>query len=396
MITGSNIICIIVTEISFSRRSEINSKPVHSSVGDLKIVADANLVLLEDTFGKHGTITRIPGREIRNDHVRNADVLLLRSVTWANEGLLEGSRVTFVGTATIGTDHLDIPYLANRGIKWASAPGCNADAASQYTLAMMWLACERLGRDIRNESVGIIGHGNVGTRLHRLLDVLEIPSVACDPPLARQGTEGLVSMQEVLAQPIVSVHVPLTVSGPFPTWHMINSTILQQMQGGALLVNTSRGDVTNGDALLAALKHGDIHAALDVWPGEPELDRNLLAATTASSPHVAGYSIEGKRSGSLMIYRAFRNWLELQDDWNPPDQEKPLETVLDPNHDPVGRMLELCCGVGSDDLALRQSSSNFDGLRKNYRLRRDFSGWKISAAAAGGQARTLLDHLGFQ
>ena len=184
----------------------------------MDMVADKNLALLDRTFGRHGAIHRVPGREIRPGHVRDADVLLLRSVTRANRDLLADSRVKFIGTATIGTDHLDIPFLEERGIRWASAPGCNADAAAQYSLAMAWLACRRTGKDLRDLSVGIIGRGNVGSRLQHLLNALDIPSVACDPPLQEAGEQGLVDAGTALSQPVVSLHVPLTRDGPCPTF----------------------------------------------------------------------------------------------------------------------------------------------------------------------------------
>ena len=274
----------------------------------MDIVADTNFALLDEFFARHGQIRRIPGREIRAENVRNADVLLLRSITRANAALLEGSNVQFVGTATIGTDHLDLDYLAERQIKWASAPGCNADAAAQYALAMAWLGCQRCGTDLRDLAVGIIGRGNVGSRLQALLNVLEIPSVACDPPLAELGEPGLVDLESALDQPVISMHVPLTHKRPYPTFRMLDARRLSLLPDGALLVNSSRGDVLDGNDLLQELESGRIHAALDVWPEEPELDLHLLDKTLLGTPHIAGYSQQGKQNGSLMIYRAFCEW----------------------------------------------------------------------------------------
>lgn len=344
----------------------------------MKIIADSNLALLDKTFAGHGEILRIPGRDIQPKHLHEADVLLVRSISRVNKGLLAGSGVRFVGSATIGTDHLDTEWLDSNGIAWASAPGCNAVAASQYTLAMILLACERLGRQPDKQSVGIIGHGNVGSRLHQLLVMMGITCVSCDPPLQESGTRGLVSMTEALAQDVVSLHVPLTRDGPCPSYQMINQNSLEAMPKGALLVNSARGDVSHGDALLDSLQKGRIHAALDVWPGEPGIETDLLDATVLASPHVAGYSVEGKQNGTMQIYDAFCRWLGTE----PPvalnrSREKPIESIKDAND--LAGSITRSCDVAADDSAIRQLmglapaevATGFDQLRKTYRLRHD-------------------------
>jgi erythronate-4-phosphate dehydrogenase len=342
----------------------------------MRIVADTNLVFLDETFGQHGEIDRVSGRDIKAHHVSNADVLLLRSVTRADRALLENSGVKFVGTATIGTDHLDTDWMTREGISWAAAPGCNADAAAQYTLAMMLLALERLGRKISDQSVGIIGHGNVGSRLHELLNLLGVPVVACDPPLADVGVAGLVSMEKALDQSIVSLHVPLTRHGPYATSKMINACRLSQLNKNALLINTSRGGVVDSDPLLSELESGRILAALDVWPNEPAFDTSLLQASIVASPHVAGYSVEGKQNGTWLIYEAFCKWLGIE---AIPVQCKPGSTVMTNHPESIVRSVSAACNVAEDDQAMRalltlnseERSSGFDHLRQNYRLRHD-------------------------
>lgn len=344
----------------------------------MKIFADSNLVYLDQTFARHGDIVRIPGRNIKANQVRGADVLLVRSISQVNQALLAGSGIKFVGTATIGTDHLDTDWLDENGIRWASAPGCNADAASQYTLAMILLACERLERDPKKQTVGIIGHGNVGSRLRHLLDALGIPSVACDPPLKDRGWPGLVSMDEALAQDIVSLHVPLTRDGPCPTFQMINKLTINQMHQGALLVNSSRGDVTHGGALLVALHSGQLQAALDVWPGEPAIDTALVQASVVASPHVAGYSVQGKQSGTLQIYESFCEWQGIE---TSPVVTAPSERQTGSDYDPdqLAHLIIHSCEVARDDSDIRRLAglppgdvaAGFDQLRKTYRLRHD-------------------------
>jgi erythronate-4-phosphate dehydrogenase len=342
----------------------------------MDIVADDAIVLLDETFARHGRVTRVPGREIGPCDVRQADVLLLRSVTRADQALLRGSRVRFVGTATIGTDHLDTAWLEDNGIEWASAPGCNADAAAQYSLAMAWCACRRAGMPFSELRAGIIGRGNVGSRLQRLLQMLGIPAVACDPPLAAAGLAGLVSQEEALDQTLVSLHVPLTRDGPCPTYRMLNRETLSRLPDGALLVNTSRGDVTDGGALLDELGSGRILAALDVWPGEPDIDPRLLAKTLVATPHVAGYSVEGKRNGTLMIYRAFCQWARLEP--RKPASAGKRQKPVNPDG-LLERVREAGAGVEADDRNMRDAldaapsiASAFERLRKTYCLRRDF------------------------
>ena len=351
----------------------------------MRIVIDRNIPGVDATFAQHGDIEVVDGRLLDRRQLINARALITRSVTRVNAGLLEGTAVRFVGTATIGTDHLDTSWLEQRGITWASAPGCNADAAAQYTLAMIWLACERLGRNPPDQSVGIIGSGNVGSRLQQLLAALGMPCLANDPPLADRGSSGLVSLDEALSQDIVCLHVPLTLHGPHPTIRMIDPGRLAQMHDSALLVNTARGDVLDGAALLSQLRSGRLHAALDVWPDEPHIDPELVQATTLATPHVAGYSIDGKLNGSLMVYRAFCAWLN-EPAINPVDHDSEvLEMDLRCDKNPISSALKAACFVQKHDSAMRRLAGlapseraiMFERLRREYPSRRDFRAWRI-------------------
>ena len=368
----------------------------------MRIIADANIPALAETFEQHGSVHRVDGRSITRSDLGDAVVLLVRSLTRVGRQLLEDTGIRFVGTATIGTDHLDIPWLESQGISWASAPGCNADAAAQYTLAMMMLACERLGMDFYRHQVGIIGHGNVGRRLHGLLDALGIPVLASDPPLCEAGRPGLVSTKKALNQAIISLHVPLTHKGKHATYRMINGEILGDMPDGALLVNSARGDVVDGGALLPELTRGRLHAALDVWPDEPHLDPELLAATTVASPHVAGYSVDGKLRGTSMIFDAYCRWAGIESKPRARSDDPKLRIDLPQGRDPVSTALKSACSVQQDDQALRtlaalpppMRAEAFDRLRLEYRPRRDFQAWGFAGGDAASTA--LLRSLGFK
>ena len=351
----------------------------------LNIVVDRNIRGAEDTFGRHGRLTFLDGRSITAGHLENADALIIRTATQVDHRLLQNSPVGFVGTTSIGTDHLDIEFLNQQGIRWASAPGCNADSAAQYTLAMIWLACQRLERDLADLSVGIIGRGNVGSRLLHLLTALDVRCVANDPPLSEQGVAGLVSLNEALEQDIVSLHVPLQHAAPYATCGFVGAGELARMPEGALLVNTARGDVVNGEALEAQLRRGRLHAALDVWPGEPLFSASLLDLTTVATPHVAGYSEDGKRNGTRMVYRAFCQWSRLQP-VDPAASDIPTPVLeLRAGEHALSKVLDAACFVGRHDEAMRkliplepdQRAIEFDRLRRQYPSRRDFQAWTI-------------------
>lgn len=367
----------------------------------MKIVIDRNVPGVEKTFAQHGEIEWVDGRLLGRQQLLDADALITRSITCVDAGLLQGTPVRFVGTTTIGTDHLDASWLEQQGITWASAPGCNADAAAQYALAIIWMACERLERDPSNQSVGIIGRGNVGSRVQQLLGVLGLSCVANDPPLADSGTSGLVSLDEALSQDIVCLHVPLTRHGPHPTYRMIGAQRLAQMQDSALLVNAARGDVLDGAALLSQLRSGRLHAALDVWPDEPQIDPELIRATTLATPHVAGHSVDGKLNGTLMVYKAFCAWLDQPPVASDNDDSEFLELDLHAVKNPISSALKKACFVQKQDNAMRrladltpnERSIMFDKLRREYPSRRDFHAWRIHGVDK--TTASTLNQLGF-
>ena len=371
----------------------------------MKIVADKNMHLLAETFGRHGEVQLLNGREICNADLADAEVLLVRSVTRVNQSLLQGTGIRFVGSATIGIDHLDTAYLEANNITWAHAPGCNADAASQYALAMMWLACERLGRDFRQQTVGIIGRGNVGGRLERLLKVLNIPVMSCDPPLQDLGEQQLVSMDKVFANSIISLHVPLTGSGKYPTKNLLDSKQLEKLQPNTLLVNTSRGGVIEKTGLLSKLRSGQLQAALDVWPDEPFIEAEMLNAVTVATPHVAGYSLEGKQAGTEMIYQAFCKAFALNSVSDPASGfetltlDFPPATIAD---EVLKTSIQSSSQVVRDDAALRalltlnpaDNRVHIDSLRAAYPERYEFKSYLLRDLPDAN--KHLMKQLGFK
>ncbi len=367
----------------------------------MKIVVDQNITAAENTFAHHGEIIRVDGRRLKREQLRSADALIIRTATKANAALLDHTPVGFVGSASIGTDHMDIPWLEENGINWANAPGSTATSAAQYSLAMIWLACQKLGYTLADLSIGVIGRGHVGSRVQKLLTTMGTTVVANDPPLADRGETGLVSLDEALAQDIVCLHVPLTRDGPHPTWRFIDRQALTRIPDDALLLNAARGDVVDGDALLPELQSGRLQAALDVWPGEPFIDGRVLEKTVVATPHVAGYSSEGRRNGMLMVYRAFCDWAgeTAVDSTNFPG-DLPNMTIQN-GDEALSEALNLACFVSEHDQAMRkleslpmeQQAIEFDSLRRNYPVRRDFGAWQISCKPI--ESAILLGSLGF-
>jgi erythronate-4-phosphate dehydrogenase len=367
----------------------------------MKIVVDQNIAAAQRIFDSHAEVVALDGRTLRRQDLQGVDALIIRSVTQVGENLLAGTGVGFVGTTTIGVDHLDIPWLEKQGIRWVNAPGCNADSAAQYSLAMISVACDRLGRRLKDQTVGIIGRGNVGSRVQRLLEFLGVSVLAHDPPLADLGEAGLVSLDQALDQDIICLHVPLTHDGNYPTFRLVNQCRLAAIRPGALLLNSARGDVVDGEALKNHLTRGVLHAALDVWPGEPDIDGELLQATTVATPHVAGYSDDGKRNGAMMVYRAFCKWAGFIPSSASSEPDPGRELSIASGESAVETALEAACFVRTHDRAMRELAGlspdriavEFDRLRREYPQRRDFRAWRVFCEDE--EASALLARLGF-
>lgn len=293
-------------------------------MSSLRILADENIPCVEEAFGRFGTIERYAGRALEPGRVQGADVLLVRSVTSVGPSLLEGSTVRFVGSATIGTDHVARDYLEERGIAFAHAPASNADSVADYVVAALLALARQRSKPLSGRTVGVVGCGNVGGRVARRLPALGLSVLRNDPPLADKlqaagQAHEFVSLAHVLREAdIVTLHVPLTTDGPYATRHLIDADALSKMQVGTWLLNTSRGPVVDGDALLDAVEGGKVGAtALDVWEGEPSPDPALVHAADVATPHVAGYAYDGKVRGTAMLYEAFCKFLDVQPSWRP-------------------------------------------------------------------------------
>ncbi|UVW34050.1 4-phosphoerythronate dehydrogenase [SAR92 clade bacterium H455] len=351
----------------------------------MKIVADQNMLMVDQFFGEFGTITYVPGRSLCAADIAGADILLVRSVTQVNKALLEGSSVSFVGSATIGTDHIDQDYLAQNGIAFAYAPGCNADAVVQYDLSVL----SRLQANWLRSTVGIVGCGNVGGRLYRALTNLGVSCTVYDPFLSADSGFNLADFDTVLGSDVICVHTPLTTIGPHPTEHLFNAEVLARIDSGSLLINAGRGAVIDNAALLQLLESGSpLRVALDVWEEEPGISLPLMERVALATPHIAGYSVEGKARGTEMLAEAFKR-LNHGDVNTLADQPKSVSRLA---AETLSELLLASYDVADDDLRMREALNNssdvaltFDLLRKQYPERHEFSCYAFSGSAGEGQ-----------
>jgi erythronate-4-phosphate dehydrogenase len=343
----------------------------------MNIVADDNMPGVEELFGVYGDIKRINGRQMCRADVASANLLLVRSVTKVNRELLDTSAVQFVASATIGTDHVDLDYLQERGIGFAHAPGCNADAVVQYDLSVF---C-RLMPDWRELSVGIVGCGNVGGRLYRILKALGVACQVYDPFLHADSNPDLVEYGDVLKANILCFHTPLTRHGPHPTEHLMGRQQLAELAPGTLLLNAGRGAVIDNRALVESLAlRGDLLVALDVWETEPTIDRALLELVAIATPHIAGHSVEGKMRGTEMIFERFLAWRGELDKPHKVIFEQTEELAIEAVANPINAAILASYDVSEDDQRFRESmhrsantAHNFDRLRREYPVRHQFS-----------------------
>ncbi len=375
----------------------------------MKFIIDENIPLGSEFFAQFGEVQRLPGRKITPADVRQADALIIRSVTQVNSTLLESSQVKFVGTCTIGVDHLDLAYLDQQGISWANAPGSNANSVVEYVYA----ALAALDVNWTKSSVGIIGCGNVGGLLYRRLQAQGVSLRCYDPNLTHEQIPDLCRLEEVLACDVVSMHTPLVTEGPHPSFHLLKRQELMQLKHGAVLINAGRGSViSNQDLLSLVSQRTDLRVVLDVWEPEPDISIPLLEKVVIGTPHIAGYSYDGKLNGTEMIYRAFCQFSNQKPKKNLKDLVPELnDSILDAGHLTdswaiVKHLILQAYNIEADNARLREAARDaksnniaindgFDVLRKLYPKRNEFHNYKVNCHHANQKTKSWLSQLGF-
>ncbi|HKL21473.1 MAG TPA: 4-phosphoerythronate dehydrogenase, partial [Tichowtungia sp.] len=273
----------------------------------MKTVVAETVMLGREAFETLGDVNVIPDRQIGPEHLTDADALVIRSKTKITPELIDGSPLRFVGTATAGFEHIDFQWLEKKEIEWTASPGCNADSVGDYITAALLYSHTYKGVGIDGKTTGIIGVGQVGSRVAKRAEALGLRVLLNDPPRAeKEGDANFESLETLLTESdIVTLHVPLETETPWPTWKMANRDFFEKIKPGAVFINASRGKVFDADALLAAKAAGTVsHAILDVWDPEPQIRADVLAAADIGTPHIAGHSLEGKLNGTLQVYEA--------------------------------------------------------------------------------------------
>lgn len=383
------------------------------SNSEIRIVADENIPLVEEFFGHLGPIQRVPGRQMKAEQLAQADLLLVRSVTQVDQQLLADSPIRFVASATIGTDHIDLDWLQQQQIVFDNAPGCNAESVVDYVVSALVNLAAQEGSELAQKKVGIVGVGNVGSRLQHRLESLGIECLLCDPPRAdREGDKGFVSLATLLERcSVFCLHTPLTLEGTHPSHHLFDAEVLTALPQGAWLINAGRGAVIDNQALLSFLLHRkDLKVVLDVWEPEPAINAELAAMVEFGTPHIAGYSLEGRTRGTEMIYRSACRFLgleprrQLQSLLPPPVlNQVQLDPAAAEESDLASRLVRLVYDLRRDHYALQQvldgepdqRAAGFDLLRRNYPMRREFSSLQVGGLVPESPQAGRLQALGF-
>ncbi|MBN1844745.1 MAG: 4-phosphoerythronate dehydrogenase [Sedimentisphaerales bacterium] len=384
----------------------------------MRIVADENIPYVQELFQDLGQVDCLPGRCLRSDALRDADVLLVRSVTSVGADLLEGTGVRFVGTATIGTDHIDQEYLRSRRIVFVDAAGSNAVSVAEYVITAILVIAQQRGWPLAGRTLAVIGVGNIGSRVEAMARALDLRVLPNDPPRQRQtGDPRFVGLADALGADIITLHVPLTRGGSDPTWHMMDGQKLaglaRRAQTGRppLLINSSRGGVVDNQALRQVLQGENPFGpvVLDVWENEPAIDPDLLARVDLATPHIAGYSLDGKANGTMMLYRGLCRFLDRPagrslESLLPAPPVGPL--TIDSRGDiqqRLARALTAIYPIEADDRALRAirdeppegRGAAFDRLRREYPVRREAGHYRIHLDPPHPELAERLRILGF-
>ena len=388
-----------------------DARPVSPEVAAgrrLKIIADDKIPFLRGVMEPYADIAYLPGAAITADDVRDADVLFTRTRTHCDVSLLAGSRVRLIVTATIGFDHIDTGYCQRAGIRWVNAPGCNAASVRQYIAATLVTIVRQRGVRLVDATLGIIGVGHVGRGVADAARALGMRVLLNDPPREeREGSDAFTSLDELLRQSdIVTCHTPLTTDGPYPTHHLASAHFFDRMKDGAAFINSSRGSVVDSAALRDAVQRGKVSAfVLDTWEGEPHIDGTLLRDALLATPHIAGYSADGKANGTAVCVRTCSQMfgIDALADWFPPVLPAP-PMPTDFAIDATGRTDEEVFyeavthtyPIEADSVRLKTSPETFERQRGDYWIRREFPCFRLRLTGASRRMEEGLRRLGFR
>jgi erythronate-4-phosphate dehydrogenase len=371
----------------------------------IRIISDDNIPFLRGVLEPHAEVIYRPGKQIDNNILKKADAILIRTRTKCNESLLEGTKVKFIGTATIGYDHIDTKFCENRGIKWINSPGCNSSSVQQYIAAALLKTAKDFNFSLNEKTIGIIGVGNVGRKVEKLAENLGMNVLLNDPPRSRnEGKKKFIDLKTLLSESdIVTVHVPLTFVGEDKTYYLFNDKSFRKMKKGAWFFNSSRGEVTDTSSLKKVLGTGKLYGTvLDVWENEPDIDLELMEKAFIATPHIAGYSTDGKANGTAMVVNSLCRYFDLPlENWYPEDIPVAASTInIVVNgksvNDIIREVVMHTYKIIDDDIKLRSNPADFEKLRADYPLRREFPSYTVNFIGENKRARKILKKMGFK
>lgn len=355
---------------------------------------DEDIPFAKEVFGRIGTVKTINGREITNRILRDYDILIIRSITKVDEELLQNCGIKFIGTATTGTDHIEIDYLKKAGIGFANAAGSNTNSVVEYVFAALFDYCSEKNIDIRKTTLGIVGAGNIGGQIAKKAEQLGINILKNDPPLEEKGMgEKFYTLDDLMDADFITIHTSLTNTGKYPTYHLFDEARINKLNPDAVLINTARGAVIDNKALLKALEKRKIKdVILDVWENEPFIDIDLLKKVWRGTPHIAGYSFEGKINGTIIIYNKLCEFFNIKNrltisDIIPDEKQNIIYAKYYGNYETtISKIIKQVYNFEDDFKQLKklihQSDREahgkiFDLLRKNYPVRNEFYKFKV-------------------
>ncbi len=370
-----------------------------------RIIADDKIPFLKGALEPYAEMIYMPGNEINRDILMHSDALLIRTRTKCNESLLNGTRIRFIGTATIGFDHIDINYCDKNKIIWTNAPGCNSVSVQQYISSALLKIASENNFQLKNKTLGIIGVGNVGSKVEKFARAIGMNVLLNDPPRERaEGKREFHCLDAVLSESdILTVHVPLNMTGEDHTFHLFNEAVFRKIRRNSWFINSSRGEVTDTKDLKEALISGILGGAvIDVWENEPSIDLELMNLVSIATPHIAGYSTDGKANGTAMVVNSISKHFHLPlADWYPDNVPSTGAPVISIDCDGksedeiIREAVTHTYNIVEDNDRFRLLPSEFEKLRGNYPLRREFSSYSINLIRGNSKARQTLKNLGF-
>jgi erythronate-4-phosphate dehydrogenase len=372
----------------------------------MKIVADDKIPFLKGALEPFAEMSYLPGKQIDREILKDADALLIRTRTKCNVKLLEGTTVKFIGTATIGFDHIDTQYCNKRKIFWTNAPGCNSSSVQQYIAAALLKVANDNSFSLKDKTLGIIGVGNVGSKVEKFARTVGMNVLLNDPPRARiEGKKNFHVLNTVLSESdIVTVHVPLNVAGEDFTCHLFDDEKFTRMKKGSWFFNSSRGEVVDTAALKKVLNSGKLSGAIiDVWENEPDIDPDLMSQVYIATAHIAGYSTDGKANGTAMVVNSLSKYFNLPvTNWYPDKIPPPASPGIfidckgKSEEEILREAVKHTYNIDEDNARLRKSPSDFEKLRGNYPLRREFTSYIVTLKGGTEKVQQMFETIGFK